>query len=179
MREDGFVGGRGRDARLLRTASALISMLAFEAIAVATAMPAVAAALDAARQRDIETRSRELERQRRQLTEDLKVRQFDEMNKLKEQLDAVLTKLAKDKRIRILGINYKDQADNARRFLGRYGNPYASVGADTNGRASIDWGVYGVPETFVVDGRATRWVRERGRSRRARSGRGPRRPRGT
>ena len=43
----------------------------------------------------------------------------------------------------------------ARRFLGRYGNPYAAVGADSNGRASIDWGVYGVPETFVVgkDGR--------------------------
>ena len=52
-------------------------------------------------------------------------------------------------------INQKDNPDNARRFLGRYGNPYAAVGADSNGRASIDWGVYGVPETFVVgkDGR--------------------------
>jgi cytochrome c biogenesis protein CcmG/thiol:disulfide interchange protein DsbE len=67
----------------------------------------------------------------------------------------LLMQLAEDKRIRIIGINYKDTADNARRFLGRYGNPYVSVGADENGRASIDWGVYGMPETFVVgrDGR--------------------------
>jgi cytochrome c biogenesis protein CcmG/thiol:disulfide interchange protein DsbE len=67
----------------------------------------------------------------------------------------ILMKLADDSRLRIVGINYKDQADNARRFLGRYGNPFAAVGADPNGRASIDWGVYGVPETFVVgrDGR--------------------------
>jgi cytochrome c biogenesis protein CcmG/thiol:disulfide interchange protein DsbE len=63
--------------------------------------------------------------------------------------------LAEDKRIRIVGINYKDQPDNARRFIGLYGNPFVAAGADSNGRASIDWGVYGVPETFVVgrDGR--------------------------
>jgi cytochrome c biogenesis protein CcmG/thiol:disulfide interchange protein DsbE len=63
--------------------------------------------------------------------------------------------LAKDKRIRLVGINYKDQPDNARRFIGRYGNPFVAVGADPNGRAAIEWGVYGVPETFVVgrDGR--------------------------
>ncbi len=53
-------------------------------------------------------------------------------------------------RIRIAGINYKDQADNARRFLGRHGNPFVANGADANGRAAIEWGVYGVPETFVV-----------------------------
>ena len=63
----------------------------------------------------------------------------------------LLMKLAEDKRIRIIGINYKDQPENARRFIGRYGNPFAAVGADANGRASIDWGVYGVPETFVID----------------------------
>ena len=63
--------------------------------------------------------------------------------------------LAQDKRIQIVGLNYKDGADNARRFLGRYGNPFGSVGVDGNGRAAIEWGVYGVPETFVVgrDGR--------------------------
>ena len=67
----------------------------------------------------------------------------------------VLLKLAGDKRIRLVGINYKDQADNARRFLGRFGNPFAASGADANGRAAIEWGVYGVPETFIVgrDGR--------------------------
>jgi cytochrome c biogenesis protein CcmG/thiol:disulfide interchange protein DsbE len=55
--------------------------------------------------------------------------------------------------VRLYGINYKDQPANARRFLGRHGNPFAAVGADGNGRAGIEWGVIAVPETFVVDGR--------------------------
>ena len=62
----------------------------------------------------------------------------------------LLTKLAKDKRLQLVGINYKDTPDNARRFLGRYGNPFDVVGVDGNGRAAIEWGVYGVPETFIV-----------------------------
>jgi len=62
----------------------------------------------------------------------------------------LLDALSADKRIRIVGINYKDQPDNARRFLGRYGNPFAAAGTDGNGRASMEWGVYGVPETFIV-----------------------------
>lgn len=62
----------------------------------------------------------------------------------------LLVQLALDQRIRVVGINYKDQADNARRFLGRYGNPFVASGADANGRAAIEWGVYGVPETFIV-----------------------------
>ena len=62
----------------------------------------------------------------------------------------LLVRLAADKRIRVVGINYKDQPDNARRFLGRYGNPYAASGADINGRAAIEWGVYGVPENFII-----------------------------
>jgi cytochrome c biogenesis protein CcmG/thiol:disulfide interchange protein DsbE len=67
----------------------------------------------------------------------------------------LLQQLSQDKRIQIVGIDYKDLTDNARRFLGRYGNPFVATGADANGRASIEWGVYGVPETFVVgrDGR--------------------------
>jgi cytochrome c biogenesis protein CcmG, thiol:disulfide interchange protein DsbE len=67
----------------------------------------------------------------------------------------LLVVLAADPRVRIAGINYKDQPDNARRFLGRYGNPFAANGTDDNGRAAIEWGVYGVPETFVIgrDGR--------------------------
>jgi cytochrome c biogenesis protein CcmG/thiol:disulfide interchange protein DsbE len=67
----------------------------------------------------------------------------------------LLVQLARDQRIRVVGINYKDQADNARRFLGRYGNPFAASGADANGRGAIEWGVYGVPETFIIgrDGR--------------------------
>jgi cytochrome c biogenesis protein CcmG, thiol:disulfide interchange protein DsbE len=62
----------------------------------------------------------------------------------------LLVRLATDKRIRVIGINYKDQPADARRFLERYGNPYVANGADVKGRASIEWGVYGVPETFVV-----------------------------
>jgi cytochrome c biogenesis protein CcmG/thiol:disulfide interchange protein DsbE len=62
----------------------------------------------------------------------------------------VLASLAATGKARLVGINYKDDAENARRFLGRLGNPYAAVGVDAKGRAAIDWGVYGVPETFVV-----------------------------
>lgn len=62
----------------------------------------------------------------------------------------LLVDLAKDPSVRVVGINQKDNSDNARRFLGALGNPYSAVGVDPNGRASIDWGVYGVPETFIV-----------------------------
>ncbi len=62
----------------------------------------------------------------------------------------MLMKLAADKRFRLVGINYKDQPDNARRFLGRFGNPYAASGADADGRTGIEWGVYGVPENFII-----------------------------
>ncbi len=67
----------------------------------------------------------------------------------------LLQRLSEDKRFQIVGIDYKDLPDNARRFIGTYGNPFIAMGADTNGRASIEWGVYGVPETYVVgrDGR--------------------------
>jgi cytochrome c biogenesis protein CcmG, thiol:disulfide interchange protein DsbE len=55
--------------------------------------------------------------------------------------------------IPIFGINYKDNAENARRFLGALGNPYSAVGVDRSGRTFVDWGGYGVPETFIVDGK--------------------------
>ncbi len=61
-----------------------------------------------------------------------------------------LEQLSKDKRIKLVGINYKDPTDNARRFLNRYGNPFVAVGVDASGRTSIDWGVYGVPETYLI-----------------------------
>jgi len=66
-----------------------------------------------------------------------------------------LVELSKMPGFKLVGLNYKDDAENARRFLGRFGNPYTAVGVDPNGRAAIDWGVYGVPETFVIgkDGR--------------------------
>jgi len=62
----------------------------------------------------------------------------------------LLMQIGRDTRFRLIGINYKDDPDNARRFLGRYGDPFVAAGADQNGRAAIDWGVYGVPETFVI-----------------------------
>jgi cytochrome c biogenesis protein CcmG/thiol:disulfide interchange protein DsbE len=62
----------------------------------------------------------------------------------------LLMELAKDPSIRVVGIDYKDATETARRFLGTFGNPYAAVGVDPNGRAAIDWGIYGVPETFIV-----------------------------
>lgn len=61
-----------------------------------------------------------------------------------------LDRLAEDPRIRVVGINYKDVPNNARSFLDELGNPYEAIGVDKRGRTAIDWGVYGVPETFLV-----------------------------
>lgn len=62
----------------------------------------------------------------------------------------LLLALGQDERFQIAALNYKDVPENARRFLGDLGNPYDAIGVDPKGRAAIDWGVYGVPETFVV-----------------------------
>jgi len=62
-----------------------------------------------------------------------------------------LMALSRDDRIRLVGINYKDTEANARKFLGELGDPFAAIGVDPKGRTGIDWGVYGVPETFIVD----------------------------
>ncbi len=63
----------------------------------------------------------------------------------------VLEALKQQTGVLLLGINQKDAPENASAFLAQMGNPYDAVGADSDGRTSIDWGVYGVPETFVVD----------------------------
>ena len=62
-----------------------------------------------------------------------------------------ITQLAEEG-IPVYGLNYKDNPDNAQAFLAELGNPYAAIGADDTGRVALDWGVYGVPETFIVDG---------------------------
>lgn len=62
----------------------------------------------------------------------------------------LLLRMGQDKRYRLVGLNYKDQPASAAKFLERFGNPFVAVGADITGRAGIEWGVYGVPETFVV-----------------------------
>lgn len=63
---------------------------------------------------------------------------------------ATLAVLSADRRVRLVGIAYKDKPEAARGFLAEHGNPYWAIGLDQNGRAGIDWGVYGVPETYVV-----------------------------
>lgn len=62
----------------------------------------------------------------------------------------LLTDLATAAQVDVFGVNYKDQATAARRFIGRYGNPFKAIGTDLNGRTAIEWGVYGMPETFVI-----------------------------
>lgn len=62
----------------------------------------------------------------------------------------LLMQLAETEGVRMVGIDYKDQPANALRFLGTFGVPYDAVGVDADGRAAIEWGVYGVPETFIV-----------------------------
>ena len=74
----------------------------------------------------------------------------------------------KDAGVRLVGIAYKDEAENTRRFLGSAGNPYSRVGVDRSGRTSIDFGVTGVPETFVVRGDGTIAFKYFGRSPRRR-----------
>lgn len=69
----------------------------------------------------------------------------------------ILMQMSKDPKlkqmgVRLFGLNYKDDPKNARDFLAQYGDPYERAGADRQGRAGIDFGVYGVPETFVVNG---------------------------
>ena len=63
---------------------------------------------------------------------------------------AVLTRMAEEDGLRLLGLNYRDEPEDAARFLDELGNPYERVGADATGRTGIDWGVTGVPETFLL-----------------------------
>lgn len=67
----------------------------------------------------------------------------------------LLMDLARTQRVALIGLNYKDRADDALRWLARHGDPYQATLVDADGRAAIDWGVYGVPETFVVDAAGT------------------------
>ena len=63
----------------------------------------------------------------------------------------LLNRLTEDGVVPVYGINYKDKPEDARAWLDRLGDPYVRSGADIPGRAGIDWGVYGLPETFIVD----------------------------
>lgn len=63
---------------------------------------------------------------------------------------SVLTSLVERDGIRLFGINYKDEPDDAARWLSDLGNPYSRIGSDLSGRAGIEWGISGVPETFII-----------------------------
>ncbi len=63
----------------------------------------------------------------------------------------VLTRFAETKRVRVIGYNWKDEHADAMRWLEQFGNPFWVVLADQDGRYAIDWGIYGAPETFLVD----------------------------
>ncbi len=64
---------------------------------------------------------------------------------------AILIELVERDGVRLVGINYKNEAEEARTWLAQLGNPYGQIGADTSGRVGIEWGVYGLPETFAID----------------------------
>ena len=66
---------------------------------------------------------------------------------------STLEALAARKGIALYGVDYKDKPENARAFLSELGNPFGKINQDQEGRVSIDWGVTGVPETFVIDGK--------------------------
>ena len=68
---------------------------------------------------------------------------------------SVLNDLVKNKNVNLIGLNYKDEVNDARRWLSRFGDPYQLSLSDIEGLAGIDWGVYGVPETFVMDKKGT------------------------
>ena len=67
----------------------------------------------------------------------------------------VLSRFALTKRVRVIGYNWKDEHSDALRWLEQFGNPYWLVLVDYEGHAAIDWGIYGAPETFLVDGNGT------------------------
>lgn len=70
----------------------------------------------------------------------------------------VLTRFAETKRVRVIGFNWKDEHADAMRWLEQFGNPYWMVLVDYDGKVAIDWGIYGAPETFLVDAKGVvRW----------------------
>jgi len=63
----------------------------------------------------------------------------------------LLMKLSKNKSVKLIGINYKDNFNNAKKFIDEFGNPYSQIIIDNDGTLSVEFGAYGVPETFIID----------------------------
>lgn len=75
----------------------------------------------------------------------------------RQEHDAI-TRLAQSKRVRVIGYNWQDDRSEALRWLNQFGNPYSVIVADRDSRYALDWGIYGAPETFLVDSRGiVRW----------------------
>jgi len=66
-----------------------------------------------------------------------------------------IKKFENEKKIKVIGINYKDDPEKAIQWLKKFGNPYSNVAIDKNGKIAIDWGVYGIPETFLINSNGT------------------------
>lgn len=64
---------------------------------------------------------------------------------------AVVSQFVKDSQLEVMGLNYKDESPDAKAWLGQFGNPYSVIAVDVDGRVGIDWGVYGVPESYLID----------------------------
>ena len=64
---------------------------------------------------------------------------------------AVVSQFVKDSQLEVMGLNYKDESSDAKAWLGQFGNPYSVIAVDVDGRVGIDWGVYGVPESYLID----------------------------
>ena len=63
----------------------------------------------------------------------------------------LLMELSKNQSIKLIGLNYKDKADKAKNFINKFGNPYSKIIIDADGTLSVEFGAYGIPETFVID----------------------------
>ena len=64
---------------------------------------------------------------------------------------AVVSQFVKDSGLKVMGLNYKDESPDAKAWLAEHGNPYSMIAVDLDGRVGIDWGVYGVPESYLID----------------------------
>ena len=75
---------------------------------------------------------------------------------------AYIKRFSSEKKIRIIGINYKDKNEKTKQWLKKLGNPYSDIPLDKNGELAIDWGVYGIPETFIVNSKGIIKFRHKG-----------------
>jgi len=63
----------------------------------------------------------------------------------------LLMQLSKNQSVKLIGLNYRDNSNNAKKFINEFGNPYSQIIADNDGTLSVEFGAYGVPETFIID----------------------------